>query len=269
MGHRLHAGRDVYGGSPLPRRLGHRPALPHYALLRRPHRAAARHLPPQPALRKRQGAQARSLRAACMGSAPPFLSSLSLTGPFPPAAGGGRKRAVSPTVSVCGPVGTGLSPGMPRPRLRRACVNRLLAGAAFGPVRVGIVSYLSPTPPRFAALRPAETRPSCAELLQHPYFDGLADWFEPQLQQSVARGREEFVMLPRKVRPPSTHTHTQRILSRWLPVPSLTLHPWSLAVPLSAATSGTALCRPRARSSRGRASPPGRVRRAASLDPAR
>ena len=46
-------------------------------------------------------------------------------------------------------------------------------------------------------------RPSCAELLNHKYFEGFAEWFEPQLKEALDKDAQDFVMFKkRKVRPP-------------------------------------------------------------------
>lgn len=41
-------------------------------------------------------------------------------------------------------------------------------------------------------------RPSCAQLLGHKYFEGFAEWFEPQLKEALEKDAQDFVMFKRR-----------------------------------------------------------------------
>lgn len=75
------------------------------------------------------------------------------------ATGSGRKRAAAPAVSISGPVGAGLPAGLPRPRLRRACVGGLPGmSTACGGQTLTLPSLHDPQRPAPLALSCCSTR---------------------------------------------------------------------------------------------------------------
>ena len=60
-------------------------------------------------------------------------------------------------------------------------------------------------------------RPSCAQLLGHKYFEGFAEWFEPQLKEALEKDAQDFVMFKRRKVLAARGAYRPR-----LPTPSLT-----------------------------------------------
>lgn len=65
-------------------------------------------------------------------------------------------------------------------------------------LRLPAIAHLFfPPPQRCLAYEPLE-RPSCAELLNHPYFKGFAERFEPELQEALESDAATFVLGKRR-----------------------------------------------------------------------